>query len=189
VLERLDTTRDLHFFCNTTIDTLDYSGSGLNQGSKVVIAAAGEKRRTLATSLPATLTLPAGYSAPRIAMRGAVVVSAPPFDGGESAERFCAGYDEQSFSGLPLIVLVDDSEFAARNAGNFLWVTFTRSNPAIDLRGIGAFVRDKAWGCRGSVVIDARIKPHHAPPLVEDPAVSRRVDDLAARGGPLAGLF
>ncbi len=189
VLERVDTTRDLHFFCNTTIDTLDYSGSGLNQGSKVVIAAAGEKRRTLATSLPASLTLPAGFSAPRVAIPGVVVVTAPPFDGGESAERFCAAYDEPSFSGLPLIVLVDDSEFAARTASNFLWVTFTRSNPAIDVRGIGAFVRDKAWGCRGSVVIDARIKPHHAPPLVEDPAVSRRVDDLAARGGPLAGLF
>ena len=31
----------------------------------------------------------------------------------------------------------------------------------------------------GSLVIDARTKPHHAPPLVEDPQVSRRVDALA----------
>jgi 4-hydroxy-3-polyprenylbenzoate decarboxylase len=38
-------------------------------------------------------------------------------------------------------------------------------------------------------LLDARIKPHHAPPLIEDPAVSRRVDHLAAKGGPLAGLF
>ena len=52
---------------------------------------------------------------------------------------------------------------------NFLWTTFTRSNPAVDVRGIGEFTDDKHWGCRGSLVIDARSKPHHAPPLVEDP--------------------
>ena len=43
---------DLHFQTQTTIDTLDYSGHGLNQGSKVVIAAAGPSRRTLARVLP-----------------------------------------------------------------------------------------------------------------------------------------
>ena len=70
-----------------------------------------------------------------------------------------------------------------------MWVTFTRSNPAADVYGIGAFTSQKHWGCRGSLVIDARIKPHHAPPLVEDPAVARRVDALGAAGGPLAGII
>ena len=55
-----------------------------------------------------------------------------------------------------------------------------------DVYGIGAFTRHKHWGCTGSLVIDARIKPHHAPPLVEDPQVTKKVDALAARGGPLA---
>jgi 4-hydroxy-3-polyprenylbenzoate decarboxylase len=72
---------------------------------------------------------------------------------------------------------------------NFLWVTFTRSNPAADISGIGSFIKDKHWGCTGSVVIDARIKPHHAPPLIEDAEVSRRVDKLAERGGPLHGIL
>ena len=49
--------------------------------------------------------------------------------------------------------------------------------------------QDKHWGCRGPLVIDARLKPHHAPPLVEDPEVSRRVDALAAPGGPLHGII
>ena len=57
------------------------------------------------------------------------------------------------------------------------------------MHGIGAFTERKHWGCRGSLVIDARIKPHHAPPLVEDPAVSRRVDALAVPGGPLHGVI
>ena len=90
---------------------------------------------------------------------------------------------------FPLIVLVDDSEFAARTLNNFLWVTFTRSNPAADIGGINSFTDEKHWGCRGSLVIDARRKPHHAPPLIEDPAVTRRVDELAAPGGPLHKVF
>jgi 4-hydroxy-3-polyprenylbenzoate decarboxylase len=88
-----------------------------------------------------------------------------------------------------LIVIVDDSEFTARQLKNFLWVVFTRSNPASDIRGIGSFTEQKHWGCRGSLVIDARIKPHHAPPLVEDPEVTRRVDQLAAPNGPLHGIL
>ena len=66
-------------------------------------------------------------------------------------------------------MIVDDSEFTARQLKNFLWVVFTRSNPASDIYGIDSFVEDKHWGCRGSLVIDARIKSHHAPPLIEDP--------------------
>jgi 4-hydroxy-3-polyprenylbenzoate decarboxylase len=84
---------------------------------------------------------------------------------------------------------VDDSAFAARSWNNWLWTVFTRSDPAADI--VGAFPQTfrKHWGCRGPLVIDARIKPHHAPPLVEDPAVSRRVDELASRGGPLHGII
>jgi 4-hydroxy-3-polyprenylbenzoate decarboxylase len=85
-------------------------------------------------------------------------------------------------------VLVDDSDFTSRTLNNFLWVVFTRANPAADVHGIGGGAWRKHWGCRGALVIDARIKPHHAPPLVEDPDVSRRVDALAAKGGPLHGL-
>ena len=87
------------------------------------------------------------------------------------------------------MVIVDHSDFAARTLDNFLWTTFTRSDPATDIYGIESFLRDKHWGCFGSLVIDARSKPHHAPPLEEAPEVTRRVDALAARGGPLHGII
>ena len=86
-------------------------------------------------------------------------------------------------------MLVDNSAFTAGSLNNWLWVTFTRSNPAVDVYGIGASIRQKHWGCTGALIIDARIKPQHAPPLVEDAAVSRRVDALAAPGGPLHRIF
>lgn len=53
----------------------------------------------------------------------------------------------------------------------------------------GASVVHKHWGCSGPLVIDARIKPHHAPPLEEDPRVMERVDALAAKSGPLHGII
>jgi 4-hydroxy-3-polyprenylbenzoate decarboxylase len=99
---------------------------------------------------------------------------------------FCANFSTAPF---PLIVIVDDSEFTARTLNNFLWVTFTRSNPAPDIYGVGASMRCKHWGCEGPLVIDARIKPHHAPLLIEDQAVEKRVDAMGAPGGPLHGII
>ena len=191
LLERVDWERDLHFQTRTTMDTLDYSGSGLNSGSKVVIAAAGGARRTLPTSLPAGLKLPEGFSEPRVVGPGILAVKSPAFQVGHSdARRFCGELSTgEVINQFPLVVLVDDSDFVSRDLTNFLWATFTRSNPAVDIDGIGAFTEDKHWGCRGSLMIDARLKPHHAPPLIEDSAVTRRVDHLAVPGGPLYGLI
>jgi 4-hydroxy-3-polyprenylbenzoate decarboxylase len=195
VLERIDLRRDLHFQTATTMDTLDYSGSGLNSGSKVVFAAVGEKRRTLGTELPAELRLPEGFHTPVLCLPGVLAVQGPACktrkgEPDTEMERLCqvllgvAGLDS-----FPLIVVCDDSRFTQATLNNFLWVTFTRSDPAADIYGVGASTSCKQWGCSGPVVIDARVKPHHAPPLIEDPAVERRVDQLAAPGGPLHGIY
>ena len=193
VLARFDPTRDLHFHTNTTMDTLDYSGTGLGQGSKVVIAARGPARRTLAPRVAADLTLPPGFGDARLAFPGVLVVRAPAWVDARSiddAERFARSFaGARALDGFPLVVLVDDAAFAAKNVANFAWVTFTRSNPAVDIHGVESFVEHKSWGCRGAVVIDARIKAHHAPPLIEDPAVTARVDRLGARSGSLHGVL
>ena len=89
---------------------------------------------------------------------------------------------------IPLIVLCDDSRFLSATLNNFLWITFTRANPSHDIHGVKAFIEHKHWGCHGSVIIDARIKPHHAPPLIEDKKVKEKVDRMFAKGGALEGL-
>lgn len=203
-LERVDWKTDLHFQTSTTIDTLDYSGTALNEGSKVVMAAVGQSRRLLPSIPPVPLRLPDGFSKPRGVMHGILAIQAPPYHPDEQrrvlegpalhpsllVQSFCDNFKPTDLiNNFPLVVLVDDSDFVAKSFSNFLWVTFTRSNPAVDIHGITAFLRDKHFGCEGSLVIDARSKPHHAPPLEEDPEVSKRVDALGAPGGPLHGII
>ena len=190
MLRRVDWNRDLHFHTCTTIDTLDYSGSGLNQGSKVVIAATGSVKRSLPDVIPADLHLPDGWSCPQVAFPGVMVVQCNDQQDSATVKDVINRWSQpRKYLGeFPLVILVDDSAFASASLRNFLWVTFTRSNPATDIYGFAATVLDKHWGCAGSLVIDARIKPHHAPPLVEDPAITQRVDHLAAVGGPLHGI-
>jgi 4-hydroxy-3-polyprenylbenzoate decarboxylase len=174
VLSRIDLGRDLHFQTKTTIDTLDYSGSDWNGGSKVVIACRGPVLRTLCAEVPHYME--GGY----MAMPGALCVD---FDKYESAEAesikiqaWIEAHENRSFEGIPMVVLCDDAKFTAENMDNFLWVTFTRSNPSHDIHGLGAFTQHKHWGCK-TLIIDARIKPHHAPVLVEDEQVKKNVSE------------
>jgi 4-hydroxy-3-polyprenylbenzoate decarboxylase len=195
VLERVDWQRDLHFQTSTTMDTLDYSGTALNQGSKLIVAVAGSKRRELPTEIPSDLTLPSGFSRPCLCLPGILAVSAPPFQSSSSErepslQNFLDFYSPDSLiCQFPIVVLVDDSSFTSATLNNFLWVTFTRSNPAADVHGLASTIWQKHFGCRGSLVIDARIKPHHAPILEMDPEIERRVDALGAPSGPLHGII
>jgi len=192
LLERIDFSNDLHFHTRTTIDTLDYSGSGLNLGSKVVFAAAGPVRRTLPTTIPEKLNLPNGFDAPRVCLPGILAIKSPPFlsPQNQDALYFCDAFNpSDTINQFPMILLVDDSDFVSACERNFLWTVFTKTNPAKDIHGIASVINDKHWGCIGSLVIDARSKPHHAPALVENPAVERAVDALGVRGGPLHGII
>lgn len=179
ILSRIDLTRDLHFHTQTTIDTLDYSGEGLNSGSKVVIAAAGEEKRVLSAVLPQQLKLPESFTEPAMVMAGILAITARLYTTAAEAAQNIAELNQslkdQQLDGIALIVICDDSKFTAATINNFVWVTFTRSNPATDINGIGAFIKDKHWGCTGPLIIDARKKPHHAPELIMDKDVEENI--------------
>ena len=42
----------------------------------------------------------------------------------------------QNLDGLPLLILCDNAGFTAQTMNNFVWITFTRSNPSHDIYGI-----------------------------------------------------
>ena len=190
VLERVSWERDLHFITQTTHDTLDYSGESLNRGSKVIIAAVGVKQRTLPSTLPEDTSLPTGFDKPICIAPGILAVSVATSHKKDIELNFCKPMTRyKQWNSFPLILLVDESSFTATSYDNFLWETFTRSNPSHDIYGIDAFTHNKHWGCSSSLVIDATLKNHHSPKLEEDPKVLHKLKRLATRNKALAPYF
>lgn len=193
ILKRIDLTRDVHFYTNTTIDTLDYSGTSLNSGSKVVLAAYGEVKRNLATSVPLVLQQLNGFENAQLVMPGVIAIQSAAYESADKTLLQTTALNEQlkgaDLNEVPLIVLTDDASFTAATIRNFLWVSFTRCNPSHDMYGINSFTQNKHWGCRGPLIMDARIKPHHAPPVELDSAVEKKITRLFEKGGSLEGVI
>ena len=195
MLERVNWERDLHFQTNTTIDTLDYSSSELNAGSKVVIAAVGEKKRELMRSIPESLDLHDKVNAFHLAFPGVLSMQLDKFDSYEQEQKQIADLSAQlatqkeKLKGCQLIIICDDSQFVSQSFSNLIWVAFTRSNPSHDIYGVEESTNFKHWGCKGPLIMDCRMKPHHAPVLELDPAVEKSIDALGAKGGSLHGII
>ena len=190
-LERIITTRDIHFYSNTTIDTLDYSGTSINSGSKVVLAAYGDPVRQLATEIPTILKNLQAFENPKLVLPGIIAIQTTAFTNYETATEEleilntqCSKFNDQ-LKNIPLIIICDDADFLSDQLNNFLWVTFTRSNPSHDIYGVESFTQYKHWGCKGPIIIDARIKPHHAPPVEKDRATDKNIERLFNRGSSL----
>jgi 4-hydroxy-3-polyprenylbenzoate decarboxylase len=195
VLKRINLARDIHFYTNTTIDTLDYSGTSLNSGSKVVLAAYGPVIRELATQIPDCLKGLQQFENPQMVLPGIITLQTKKFTSYSDANTEFGTFNAQlqlkvnELENLPFIVITDDANFTAATLNNFLWVTFTRCNPSHDIYGINSFTENKHWGCHGPVVFDARIKPHHAPVLATDPETEKNIERIFNKGGSLYGVL
>ena len=182
ILSRLDLNNDIHFYTKTTMDTLDYSGEGLNAGSKVVIAAYGDIKRTLATKVPERL-LQLNMNA-SLVMPGVIAVNASSYTTA-ALQAALAGQGEALLEqeGVVMMIRTEDPTWMASELNNFLWAAFTRTNPSHDIEAIDAFTTNKHWGAKGPLVFDATIKPHHAPPVLKDAAVEKKVDAILEKYG------
>jgi len=196
LLERTRFDRDLHFITNSSSDTLDYTGQGLNKGSKLIWLAAGSIKRQLAKELPVDFKLPEGFDRPVILDSGILLIRGQAHKNDDRYAQDLSIHNLAKYlenlaqcESLPLIVIADEPDFAAKSWENFLWVTFTRSDPARDIYGVNAFTQNKHWGCKGSLLIDARLKSFQAPPLVDDENTENKINALAVRGGPLYGYI
>ncbi|MBU9714140.1 UbiD family decarboxylase [Evansella tamaricis] len=192
ILERMDFQRDIHFQTNTTIDTLDYSGTGLNTGSKVVFAACGDKKRELCKDVPEALHELGAFGKAKQVIPGVVALEGPDFSTYDQANSEMTSLAESiktkgELPSCPLIIVCDDSQFLSEDISNFLWATFTRSNPSHDMYGVNSRFEHKHWGC-DNIIIDARRKPHHAPPLIPDPEVEKNISRFFKKGGSLSEI-
>jgi UbiD family decarboxylase len=182
VLARADFRTDLYIMGNLSMDTLDYAGPRINEGSKGVLLGLGEPIRELPRSFEGPL--PDGVRDARVFCPGCLVVAGPSFvDGGTFAERLP---QDPALATWPLIVLVDDAEQAAKSAMNFLWTTFTRFNPASDIHACRAEVVRTHVSFEAPVLIDARMKPSYPEELFCDDEtadnVTKRWDEYFPSG-------
>ncbi len=160
-----------------------------------MIAAAGDSITTLAQDFDDKISFPRGISNTKLVAPGILAISCTAFETYDKAQtemddwaNSLKEYLGDKIDSIPLILMCDDADFVAETYNNFLWTTFTRANPSHDIYGIDSFIKHKHWACKGSLMIDTRVKPHHAPPLILDDEVEKRVDILFSRHPKLAKL-
>lgn len=194
ILERIDLKRDIHFYTNTSLDTLDYSSGKLNKGSKLVVAAYGNKIRELYANIPPELQSLQTFFNPQIIFPGVLILEGKTFENYQTTKNeiqiLHQEIQEKSIPlhGFPLIVITDDSHFVSRHINNWLWVTFTRSNPASDVYGLNEKINHHHFEM-DNLIIDARLKPHHAPVLEKDKNIEKKIDKMFSKGGELYEWF
>jgi UbiD family decarboxylase len=184
LLERTRPETDLYVFANLSMDTLDYTGPRVNEGSKGVWLGLGDPVRELPRELSAA-ELPAGATEVRVFCPGCLVVGGPSFAAEPgAAARFAA---HPAFAGWPLLVLSDEPRRAAASAVNFLWTTFTRFEPAADLHAAATSVERNHLSYQPPIALDARLKPGFPAELFCDDEtaalVTRRWREYFPQGG------
>jgi 3-polyprenyl-4-hydroxybenzoate decarboxylase len=171
LLERCRFETDLFVFSNLAMDTLDYTGPKVNEGSKGVLVGLGSPIRELPSEFRGPL--PAGAKAALVFVPGALVVSGPVYlEDRDFSERLA---EDPAVAAWPLVVLADDAAATAQDEKSFLWRVFTRFEPAADLHGRKAIVRNHV-AFSPPVVLDARVKPWMPEELAADPETIALVD-------------
>jgi len=174
LLARTNSQTDLYVFSNLSMDTLDYSGPSVNEGSKGVWLGVGDPVRDLPREFRPPVPPPSDVRDVRVFCGGCLVVSGPSYaDDRDAATRLAA---HPAFGGWPLIVLSDEAERATRSAMNFLWTTFTRFEPAADIHASATRVVRNHIAYQEPVLIDARMKPWYPKEVSCRPDVAATVD-------------
>jgi UbiD family decarboxylase len=171
LLERCRFETDLFVFSNLAMDTLDYTGPKVNEGSKGVLVGLGSPIRELPREFRGPL--PAGAKAALVFAPGTLVVSGPAYPEDRDFSERLAG--DPAVAAWPLVVLADDAAATAQDEKSFLWRVFTRFEPAADLHGRKAIVRNHV-AFSPPVVLDARVKPWMPEELAADPETIALVD-------------
>jgi 3-polyprenyl-4-hydroxybenzoate decarboxylase len=172
LLARTDPRTDLYVLSNLAMDTLDYTGPVVNEGSKGVWLGLGDPVRELPRSFRPETPPPSDVTDVRVFCGGCLVVGAAPYaDAPDAAARLAS---HPAFAGWPMIVVSDEPERVTRSVMNFLWTTFTRFEPAADVHAAECRIVRNHIAYTLPVVFDARMKPWY-------PAEVACRDDIAAR--------
>jgi UbiD family decarboxylase len=173
LLARTDPRTDLYVFSNLAMDTLDYTGPVVNEGSKGVWLGLGDPVRNLPHAFEPPGPPPTDVTDVRVFCAGCIVVTGRPFAEDPAAPDRLASHP--AFASWPLVVLSDDAARATRSVMNFLWTTFTRFEPAADIHAASRHIVRNHIAHEPPVVIDARMKPWYPKEVSCRPDIARKV--------------
>jgi 3-polyprenyl-4-hydroxybenzoate decarboxylase len=175
VLARTQPQSDLYVFSNLSMDTLDYTGPVVNEGSKGVWVGLGDPVRDLLREFRPPVSPLDDVTDVRVFCGGCLVVGTRTYrDDADAASRLAA---HPAFAGWPLVVVSDEPERATRSVMNFLWTTFTRFEPAADIHAADRRVVRNHIAYEPPIVIDARMKPWYPKEVTCREDIARRVSD------------
>jgi UbiD family decarboxylase len=176
ILSRTNPQSDLYVLSNLSMDTLDYTGPAVNEGSKGVWLGLGDPVRDLPREFRPAVPPPSDVRDVRVFCGGCLVVEgSSSFGQAPDAAARLAGHP--SLTGWPLVVLTDDALRATRSVMNFLWTTFTRFEPAADIHAAERRIVRNHIAYTPPVVIDARMKPWYPAEVQCRDDIARRVTD------------
>ncbi len=185
VLERTHPESDLYVLANLSMDTLDYTGPTVNEGSKGVWLGLGDAVRELPREFRPREAPPTDLGPAAVFCGGCLVVGGPSHAADPDAADRLARH--AAFADWPLVVLSDEPERAAASSINFLWTTFTRFEPAADLHGRSVDLVRNHPSFTPPVGLDARMKPWYPEELFCDEEtaalVGRRWSEYFPEGG------
>lgn len=182
LLRRFRPETDLYVVSNLSMDTLDYTGPSVNEGSKGIMLGVGEPWRELPGSFSGPV--PVGVGRVEVFCPGVLVVDGPRWQDDTGMAARLAG----AFPAWPLVVLVDDAREATRTDARFLWTTFTRFEPAADLFSASSRVVRNHLVHEGTICIDARFKPSYPDVVTCDPDTAKLVNDRWKAYFPQGGV-
>lgn len=173
ILERTHLQTDLYVLANLAMDTLDYTGPAINEGSKAVWLGLGAPHRQLPREFKPEVALPTGVSDVRVFCPGCLVVEGPSHPQEPELGTRLVGHP--AFKGWPLLVLTEDAGKATAGTVEFLWSTFTRFEPAADIYSAGCGVTRHHICYREPILFDARLKPGFPAELRASEEIANRV--------------
>jgi 4-hydroxybenzoate decarboxylase subunit C len=173
LLERTRPETDLHVFADLAMDTLDYTGPRLNEGSKGVWAGLGDPVRELPRSFAPGSAPPPDVREALVFAPGCLVIAARPASEDPGAGPRLAAHP--AFADWPLLVLTDDARRATASVMSFLWTTFTRFEPAADIHAAAVEVLRNHVVRHPPILIDARRKPGFPDEVACDTDTAARV--------------
>ncbi len=172
ILERTQFETDFFIISNLALDTLDYTGPAVNQGSKGVLLGIGDPVRQLPRQFQGAL--PAQADSAAVYCGGCLAISGPEYAKNPTYAQQLANSPE--IQDWPLVFLVDDTRVTERDIA-FLWSTFTRFEPAGDTYAASTQVVRNHISFTTPVVLDCRIKPGYPKEVIVDEKTSKLVSD------------